>query len=126
MSTKDKQTLPDSFDLDDMGRRDMVLLEKALVGGWDINEAAFKAVPSVVLKMIADEHTPARTKLRAVAVLAALNKQNIDQRQHAIGEKLTIDANVRAEPLNMADLLSQDALLLHLQDESLEADKGAH
>jgi len=65
--------------LSDAARRrsDLLLLQRAIREGWDIPDAAFRALPAEVIRVIFERGVNVRDRLRAVECVLSMHRQNL-------------------------------------------------
>ena len=64
-----------------ISRQSLAMIKSAVVNGWDIPDKWKQALPSLCLKMALDDSRGDRERLRAIEILRAMQRDNLDAAQ---------------------------------------------
>ena len=64
-----------------ISRQSLAMIKSAVINGWDIPDKWKQALPSMCLKMALDDSKGDRERLRAIEILRAMQRDNLDAAQ---------------------------------------------
>ena len=88
---------------DKSARESLQLIKRAVVNGWDIPDAWKDALPKMCMKMVLDDNRGDRERLRAMEILRAMNRDNLEAAQ-VLDRLERLDGGMATERIELAPI----------------------
>jgi len=84
-------------------RASLQLIKRAVVNGWDIPDQWKDALPKLCMKMVLDDNRGDRERLRALEILRAMNRDNLEAAQ-VLDRLERLDGGMATERIELAPI----------------------